>query len=57
MNIEDFTTKAQKIISKSQIIASENGHQAIEPGHLLLALLSEAKSSNPQILKFGNVKL
>ncbi len=42
MNIEDFTTKAQKIISKSQIIASENGHQAIEPGHLLLALLSEA---------------
>ena len=53
MNIEDFTTKAQKIISKSQIIASENGHQAIEPGHLLLALLSEA----PDVMSYMLSKL
>ena len=53
MNIDDFTTKAQKIISKSQIIASENGHQAIEPGHLLLALLSEA----PDVMDYMLSKL
>ena len=41
------------VISKSQIIASENGHQAIEPGHLLLALLSEA----PDVMSYMLSKL
>ncbi len=42
MNIDDFTLKAQKVISRAGIIAHENKNQAIEPGHLLLAMFAES---------------
>lgn len=42
MNLNDYTVKAQKVIESSVIKAKENGNQAIEPGHLLLALLDDS---------------
>ncbi|HOE38687.1 MAG TPA: ATP-dependent chaperone ClpB [Bacteroidales bacterium] len=41
MNLNDYTIKAQSLIQTSIIKAKENKNQAIEPGHLLLALLSD----------------
>ena len=39
MNIEKLTTKSQEVLHKAQLIAEGNGHQAIEPGHLLKGIL------------------
>ena len=48
MDFEKFTHKAQEALQKSQALAQELQHQAIEPGHLLLALLE----NNPDVLGF-----
>lgn len=39
MNFEKFTIKAQEVLQKSAEIAQANQQQAIEPGHVLKALL------------------
>lgn len=39
MNFEKFTIKAQEVLQKSAEIAQANQQQAIEPGHMLKALL------------------
>ncbi len=44
MNINDFTLKAQKVIQKAMFIANEGGNQAVEPGHLLQAVIDEAEN-------------
>lgn len=41
MDLKNYTTKAQEIIQKSVEIATENGQQIIEKGHLLKAILIE----------------
>ncbi|MCF0206426.1 MAG: AAA family ATPase, partial [Bacteroidales bacterium] len=41
MNLDDFTVKAQKVISKAGNIARENKNQALDTGHLLLAIIDE----------------
>jgi ATP-dependent Clp protease ATP-binding subunit ClpB len=41
MNLNDYTIKAQSLIQTSIIKAKELKNQAIEPGHLLLALLND----------------
>ena len=38
---EKLTQKAQEAVQQAQQMASENGHQAVHPLHLLLALTSE----------------
>lgn len=40
MNLEQFTIKSQELIQHAIEIASGNGHQAIETGHLLKAFLT-----------------
>ncbi len=42
MQIDKFTIKAQEAINEAQQIASDNGHQQIEPEHLLKALMLDA---------------
>ncbi|SFE40887.1 ATP-dependent Clp protease ATP-binding subunit ClpB [Peptostreptococcaceae bacterium pGA-8] len=42
MNIEKFTQSAQRAIVEAQNIAADNGNQALEVEHLLLALLKES---------------
>ena len=41
MNLDKYTQKSQEAILQAQQIAQDYHHQAIEPAHLLLALLSE----------------
>lgn len=41
MRFDKFTLKAQEAIQVSQEIASQHNHQAIEPDHLLAALLDQ----------------
>ena len=41
MNLQQFTIKAQDTLSKAQQLAIANKHQAMEPTHLLLAMISE----------------
>jgi ATP-dependent Clp protease ATP-binding subunit ClpB len=48
MDFEKFTHRAQEILQKSQALALANSQQAIEPGHLLLALLE----NDPDVIGF-----
>ena len=41
MNFNNFTIKAQEVVQKSVELTRANGHQAIEPEHLLKAVLTE----------------
>ncbi len=48
MDFEKFTHRAQEILQKSQSLAHANSQQALEPGHLLLALLE----NDPDVIGF-----
>ena len=41
MNFNNFTIKAQEVIQKAVQLTRANGHQAVEPEHLLKALMAE----------------
>jgi len=41
MRFDKFTIKSQELIQNSQGLASQHGHQQIEPEHLLAAMLQE----------------
>jgi ATP-dependent Clp protease ATP-binding subunit ClpB len=51
MNIDKFTIKSQEAIQRAFEIAQGNEHQAVETGHLLKGILSEAESVSSYILK------
>ncbi len=44
MNFENFTIKAQESVQKAAAIAAGKGHQAVECGHLLKGIMTEADS-------------
>lgn len=44
MNFENFTIKAQESVQKAVTVASGKGQQAIECGHLLKGIMTEAES-------------
>jgi ATP-dependent Clp protease ATP-binding subunit ClpB len=44
MNFNNFTLKAQESVQQAFSIASSKGHQAVECGHLLKGILTEAES-------------
>ena len=50
MNLEKYTQKSQEAIFNAQTIARDYNHQAIEPAHLLLALLRQEDSVVPAIV-------
>ncbi len=50
MNLEKYTQKSQEAIFSAQTIARDLNHQAIEPAHLLLALLRQEDSVVPAIV-------
>ncbi len=50
MNLEKYTQKSQESIYAAQSIARDYNHQAIEPAHLLLALLRQEDSVVPAIV-------
>ena len=53
MNFNNFTIKSQEAVQKAVLIARSNQHQAIEPAHLLKAMMEEGES----VLKFIFQKL
>ncbi len=50
MNLEKYTQKSREAIFAAQRIAQEYNHQAIEPAHLLLALLQQDEGVVPAIV-------
>ncbi|MDR0413518.1 MAG: ATP-dependent chaperone ClpB [Dysgonamonadaceae bacterium] len=44
MNMQSFTIKAQEVIQKSLDLAQRKNQQAVEPAHLMKAILDEAES-------------
>jgi len=57
MNFNQFTLKAQEAVQKAQQLALEFGHQAIDNGHLLKALMLSDAQIIPFLLKKMNVNL
>lgn len=55
MNFDKFTIKSQEALQKSAEIAISNHHQAIEPAHLLKAILETDENVSTYILKKLNV--
>ncbi len=51
MNFNKYTTKTQEVIQQAASIASGNGQQAIETGHLLKAILAEDSNTSEFLLK------
>ena len=50
MNLDKYTQKSQEAILAAQRLAGDYGHQAIEPAHLLLALLQQHEGVVPAIV-------
>lgn len=55
MDFNKFTIKTQEAIQKAQLLTEQKDHQAIEPGHLLKAILTEDKDVTPYLLSKLNV--
>ena len=50
MDLNKFTQKAQEAIFQSQQIAKDNHHQAIEPVHIMLALIQQPEGVVPAVI-------
>ncbi|MEW6178494.1 MAG: ATP-dependent chaperone ClpB [Chloroflexota bacterium] len=50
MNLEKYTQKAQEAIFQAQRLAQDYNHQAIEPAHLLLALILQEDGVVPAVI-------
>src|SRR5258706_655168 len=57
MNPNKLTTKAEEALQAMQAIASERGHQALEPEHLLWALLDQREGVVTSTLEKMNIPL
>ncbi|MCB9203025.1 MAG: ATP-dependent chaperone ClpB [Flavobacteriales bacterium] len=57
MDFNKFTIKSQETISQAQLIAQENGNQAIETGHILKSLLDLNHNIVEFILKKNNINI
>jgi len=51
MNLQKFTEKAQQAILSTPDLAREFGHAAVEPEHLLVALVEQADGVVPSVLR------
>jgi len=57
MNLNNFTIKSQEAVQQAVQLATANGQQAIENGHLLKAILEVDENVTPFLLKKLNVNL
>jgi ATP-dependent Clp protease ATP-binding subunit ClpB len=55
MNLNNFTIKSQEAVQQAMQLATNNGQQAIENGHLLKGILEVDENVTPFILKKLNV--
>ncbi|MDX1590322.1 MAG: ATP-dependent chaperone ClpB [Balneolaceae bacterium] len=51
MNFNKFTIKAQEAVQAALELAQNENHQAVEPSHVLKALLSDSENVTVQVLK------
>ena len=56
MDAHQFTHRTQEILQHAQSLAIENGQQAIEPGHVLSALMNHASDVMDFLLKKNNLQ-
>jgi ATP-dependent Clp protease ATP-binding subunit ClpB len=57
MRLEKFTEKAQEALQQAAELARERGQQAVEPEHLLLALLSQDEGVGRTLLDRAGVSI
>jgi len=57
MKIDNYTIKSQEVLQKASEVAIANSQQAIEPGHLLRAILETDTNISEFIMKKLNVNL
>src|SRR5699024_8165603 len=57
MNLNKFTLKAQEAVQSALEIAAGNNHQAVEPIHILMALLSDADNVVNTILNKIGIRI
>ncbi|MDZ7773243.1 MAG: ATP-dependent chaperone ClpB [Balneolaceae bacterium] len=57
MNLNKLTLKAQEAVQSALEIASGNNHQAVDPAHILLALLSDSENVVNTILNKIGVRI
>ena len=59
MDLNQFTSKSQEIISQAQQLTITNGHQVIENSHILSSIISIDKNVFPHITKKigGNIEI
>jgi len=57
MNFNKFTLKAQEAVQNALEIASGNNHQAVDPAHILMALLSDTDNVVNTILNKLGVRI
>ena len=50
MNLDRYTQKSQEAMLSAQRLAQELNHQAVDPAHLLLALLSQQEGVVPALV-------
>ena len=55
MNLNSFTIKSQEAVQSAQQIATSNGHQSIEPAHILSGMIEVDDNLLPFIFKKVNV--
>src|SRR5260370_24697257 len=54
MSLDKFTVKAQEALQAAQSLADREGHQALEPEHLLAALVEQPEGVvGPLLAKLG----
>ncbi|MCB9223598.1 MAG: ATP-dependent chaperone ClpB [Crocinitomicaceae bacterium] len=57
MNFDKLTTKSQEVLRQAQTITEGLGQQAIEPGHMLKAMISEDNNVLPFLFKEAGLDL
>ncbi len=57
MNLQKFTIKAQDALKQSEDIANNYNNQAIEPAHILAALIQDSEGIVPQIILKSGINL
>jgi ATP-dependent Clp protease ATP-binding subunit ClpB len=57
MQFDKFTLKSQEALQAAQSIAEQNGHQEINPEHLLKALLDQPEGAVVAVLQKMGVSL
>ncbi len=55
MNLNNFTIKSQEAVQQAMQLATLNGHQAIETGHILKSIMEVDENVTPFILKKLNI--